>query len=298
MANTYLNKTMGGSPTNQRIGTFSFWFKICQLGSSGDKYIFSTYENDNNRTLCKLNGDDQFEFQCRSGGNVDLRYDTNRKFRDTSGYYNVVIAIDTTQATASNRVKIYVNGVQETSFSTSTVPTQNVVPHALYGSVVRTIGAYGNGNGSNFDGIMSYVAFIDGTQELPTIFGETDSTTGEWKIKTTITPSSAWGTNGYLILKNGNTVTDSSPNSNNFAVGGGTLTKTEDCPSNIFATLNPLTKTGNDIKTVGNGNTSVTASSSSAWASLYSNLGASTGKFYCEVKITDTYGPDANNFVY
>ena len=55
-----------------------------------------------------------------------------------------------------------------------------------------------------FDGLMSYVAFVDGTAELPGIFGETDSTTGEWKIKTTITPSVAWGNNGFLILKNGN----------------------------------------------------------------------------------------------
>ena len=90
--------------------------------------------------------------------------------------------------------------------------------------------------------VTAYVAQIDGTQELPGInFGSTDSTTGEWEIKTTITYSVAYGNNGFLILKNGNSLTDESSNSNNFTLGGGTLTKTEDCPSNVFATLNPLT---------------------------------------------------------
>ena len=71
-------------------------------------------------------------------------------------------------------------------------------------------------------------------------FGETDATTGEWKIKTS--PKFTYGNNGFFILKDGNSVTDQSGNSNNFTVGGGTLTKTEDYPSNVFATWNPLAK--------------------------------------------------------
>ena len=69
-------------------------------------------------------------------------------------------------------------------------------------------------------------------------FGSTDSTTGEWKINTS--PSVTYGTNGFFILKDGNSVTDQSGQGNNFTVGSGTLTKTEDCPSNVFATLNPF----------------------------------------------------------
>ncbi len=286
MASTYLTKTMGNPPGNSRIGTFSFWIKFSGLSASGEKYLFSTYENGNNRSICKFNTDGAFEFQARSGGNIDLRYDTNKLFRDTNAWYNVVIATDTTQSTAADRVKIYVNGVQETSFSVSTVPSQNVVPHYLYGGIVRTIGAYGDGNTAKWDGLMSYVAFIDGTQELPTVFGETDATTGEWKIKTTITPSSAWGTNGYLILKDGNSVTDQSGQGNNFTVAGGTLTKTEDSPSNVFATLNPLVY-NTSSKTYGFGNTAITSSpnNSGEWQSTQTTLGASTGKYYCEIKI-------------
>ena len=82
--------------------------------------------------------------------------------------------------------------------------------------------------------------FIDGTAYTPSDFGSTDSVTGEWKINTA--PSVNYGTNGFFILKDGNSVTDQSGNSNNFTVAGGTLTKTEDCPSNVFATWNPLWK--------------------------------------------------------
>ena len=101
---------------------------------------------------------------------------------------------------------------------------------------------------------MSHVVHIDGTQELPTIFGETDSTTGEWKIKTSITPSVGWGTNGYHILKDGNSLTDQSGQGNNWTAIG-TLTKTEDNPSNVFATFNPLNFQQVYATTFSNGNT-------------------------------------------
>ena len=85
---------------------------------------------------------------------------------------------------------------------------------------------------------MSHFHLCDGQSYAPTEFGETDSTTGEWKIKTS--PSVTYGNNGFFVLKDGNSGTDQSPNTNNFTVTGGTLTKTEDCPSNVFATMNPL----------------------------------------------------------
>jgi len=282
MASTYLTKTYTTQPTNGKIGTFSFWFKFSKLSASGDRYLFSTYENSNNRTLCKFNTDGKFELQTTEGANAGLRYDTTRVFRDTNSWYNIVIATDTTQSTAANRVKIYVNGVQETSFTTANNPAQNLVPHFLYGAIQKWIGVYGGGGANNWDGLMSHVSYIDGTQELPTIFGETDSTTGEWKIKTTITPSSAWGTNGYWILKDGNTVTDSSTNSNAWTVGGGTLTKTEDNPSNVFATWNPLMPQSANYS---HGNTSVNQTTDADYRPIYSTVATpTTGKFYAEFK--------------
>ena len=104
---------------------------------------------------------------------------------------------------------------------------------------------------------MSHVHFIDGTAYDASAFGETDATTGEWKINTS--PSVTYGNNGFFILKDGNSVTDQSGNSNNFTVGGGTLTKTEDNPSNVFATWNPLSICNGSIlkSTFTNGNTSI-----------------------------------------
>ena len=80
--------------------------------------------------------------------------------------------------------------------------------------------------------------FVMVTALAPTVFGSTDAVTGEWKINAS--PTFTPGTNGFTILKDGNTITDQSSNSNNFTLGGGTLTNTEDCPSNVFATYNPL----------------------------------------------------------
>jgi hypothetical protein len=94
-------------------------------------------------------------------------------------------------------------------------------------------------NGNYFEGSMSHIHFIDGTAYDATAFGEYDAN-GVWKIKTS--PSVTYGTNGFFILKDGNSVTDQSGNSNNFTVAGGTLTNTEDNPANVFATLNPLIK--------------------------------------------------------
>jgi len=131
---------------------------------------------------------------------------------------------------------------------------------------------------------MSYVALVDGKAELPTIFGETDSVTGQWKIKTGITPSSGWGTNGFLILKNGNSLTDESTNSNNYTLGGGTLTNTEDCPSNNFPTIIPASNSGS--YKFYNGATTSFGDGTSDWTkSTIGTLGASDGKYYWEIKL-------------
>jgi hypothetical protein len=194
----------------------------------------------------------------------------------------MVVSIDTTQATASDRVKLYINGVQETSFSTATYPSQNA--DLIVGTAnVFLIGETGyQSGGQNFDGLMSHFHHIDGTAYDASAFGSTDSTTGEWKIKTS--PSVTYGTNGFFILKDGNSVTDQSGNSNNFTVAGGTLTKTEDNPSNVFATLNPLARYGGNLN-ITNGNTTADETANN-WQIASCTLGASTGKWYYEYKIT------------
>jgi hypothetical protein len=127
---------------------------------------------------------------------------------------------------------------------------------------------------------MSHYHFADGTAYAPTVFGETDATTGEWKIKTS--PSFTLGTNGFTILKDGNTITDQSSNSNNWTLGGGTLTNTEDCPSDVFNTMNALALGSGVV--LSNGNNTVTYSSN-AYRTSTGTLGMTAGKYYWEFKI-------------
>ena len=190
--------------------------------------------------------------------------------------------VDTTQSTANDRVRLYVNGEQETSLTTNTQPSQNY--NSLYNNTIaHYIGRYGWDNADSFDGSMSHIHFTDGYSYDATAFGQYDAN-GVWTIKTS--PSVTYGTNGFFILKDGNSVTDQSGNSNNFTVAGGTLTKTEDSPSNVFATFNPLTLQGNSI-TLSNGNTKATTSAA-PWRTTNSTIGVSSGKWYFECKAINT----------
>ena len=132
----------------------------------------------------------------------------------------------------------------------------------------------------------SHVHFCDGQAYDASYFGETDSTTGEWKIKTS--PSVTYGNNGFFILKDGNSVTDQSGQGNNWTVSGGTLTKTEDCPSNVFATWNALERANGNFS-FANGNT-YSSITSAGYNYVTSTLGASSGKYYCEMKANTTGG--------
>ena len=233
MASTSLYRTE--SAGSRTTFTWSAWVKRSKSGSS--QFLASCSYSASDEAYFFFNGGDKLIWQSSSASYGDVQ--TNRLFRDTNAWYHIVLAVDTTQATASNRIKFYVNGVQETSFSTANYPNQNTQVYWNVGGTYYPRIGKRHANADNFDGSMSHVVHIDGTQELPTIFGETDSTTGEWKIKTSITPSVGWGTNGYHILKDGNSLTDQSGQGNNWTAIG-TLTKTEDNPSNVFATFNPL----------------------------------------------------------
>jgi len=290
MATTYLTRTSWGTATNRQKFTQSFWIKRSAIGVQQALLGVESGGNDEARVLFRT--DDTFEFYDYQSG-YTFRYITNRKFKDCSAWYNIVLRVDTDNGTAANRVRIYINGVQETSFSTATAPSQNL--NTFYnssGNHIVQIGRQSTGN-SYFNGSMSHINFLDGEDRDSSFFGSTDSTTGEWKINAN--PSGVnYGTNGYFILKNGNTITDSSPNSNNFSVGGGLLTKTEDCPDNVFITLNPLFYVSSAYTLI-QGNLRTNGTSSNADRSLYGTIGASSGKYYFETKIDDTYGGDSNN---
>ena len=273
MANTYLTRTPS-SETNRKTFTWSGWVKRSSLGQN---YFFSQGGATGNNFAILFNGSDQFYFWDYHGS-WDFEFKTNAKYRDTNGWYHFVVAIDTTQATQSDRVKAYINGEQITSWETANYPNQNDDTRVNDAVEVR-LGRYVASETSYFNGLISHVHFIDGTAYDASAFGETDSTTGEWKIKTS--PSVTYGTNGFFILKDGNSVTDQSGNSNNYTVGGGTLTNTEDNPSNVFATFNALYNSNQNLS---NGNLSAT-NTTSTWNSRATTLAGSSGKYYAEYKV-------------
>ena len=286
MASTYLTKTFSSAPTNAKKGTISFWFRLGANDDSNNTYyrMFTTGSDSVNRTDINLydptNNSGKLNFTYYNTGSQEDTLTTSRGFRDFSAFYHLVIAYDTTQATASNRVKIYVNGAQETAFDTENYPEQNDNIHFGNNSNAHHIGNSPFFSPRFFQGVISHFHYCDGYTYQATDFGQTDATTGEWSIKTS--PSVSYGNNGFFILKDGNSVTDQSGNSNNWTVAGGTLTKTEDCPSNIFATLNPLLKPVSSM-TYGNANTTITTSGSQ-WEGSVTTIAPTSGKWYWEAK--------------
>jgi len=296
MATTYLTRTQG-SPTENKKFTVSCWFQASQVADEM-KLIYSDDNSTNNYTYIHFSDTSgRIRFQNRNGGSNNTELIWENHIKDFSAFYHLVMAVDSTQTTASDRVKFYLNGVQQTVLDSSanTFPPSDQTFTLNSGGYGVDIGANGFNNNAYFRGVMSYFAFIDGTQELPGIFGETDSTTGQWKIKTTITPSVAWGANGFLILKNGNSLTDESSNSNNFTLGGGTLTKTESCPSNVFATMNRASPTTVSLTNMANGNLYNGDQSPNYWQGIPGTLAASSGKIYWEVKIEGVWGSTSQN---
>ena len=130
-----------------------------------------------------------------------------------------MLRFDTPQSTAADRVRMYINGEQVTAFDTNTIPNQNHTSYINMATNPHTIGH--EVTGGYFDGVMSHIHFTDGYSYGADSFGSTDSTTGEWKINTS--PSVTYGTNGWLVFKDGNTYRP--PNTNNWSANGGTLTK-------------------------------------------------------------------------
>ena len=279
MASTYLSRTQTTATDRKKL-TLSTWIKRGNLSGGSFQFFVSSYISSNDRIGFYFNSDDSLSvFASTSGTTISLQ--TSRLFRDISAWYHIVYEIDTTQATASDRVKIYVNGEQETSFQTATYPTQNSDIQFGTSSYNMYVGNY-DATQYYFDGSMTHVHFIDGTAYDASYFGQYDAN-GVWTIKTS--PSVTYGTNGFFILKDGNSVTDQSGNGNNFTVAGGTLTNTEDSPSNVFATANPIDFSGT-APTLGNGNLSLTTVVTSDYP-FRSTLAFSKGKYYCEVKHTD-----------
>jgi len=276
-----LTKTFSSSG-NRRTVTFSAWVKLSNLGII--RHIFSN----NGADFINLESDDTLSVQL--AGSAEGYLYSNRKFRDVSAWYHIVVAVDTTQGTASNRLKLYINGVQETSFSDSTNPDQNLET-GFAENVQHAIGMRSANADRHFDGYLAEVNFVDGSALDPTYFGETNDN-GVWIPKKP--DVSSYGTNGfYMQFQQTGTGTDASGmgadtsgNTNHFAVTNlAAIDVTTDTPQNNFATLNPLINS-NGTYTLSEGNTKFVADGSNGWNTTTATMGFSKGKWYWEQKFT------------
>ena len=278
----YLTKTFG-SAGNRKTWTWSGWLKRSSNFASQQDF-FAVSSGSAAFHILYFSGNDTITF------NYNTTYvETNRKFRDASAWYHVVIACDTTQSTSSNRVKIYINGVQETSMAATGYPSQNA-DLGINNNVRHDIsnqGAYYSNN-SYFDGYMAEVCFIDGTALDPTSFGEFDSDSNIWKP---IDVSGlTFGNNGfYLDFENSGALgADVSGNSNNFTVNNLTaIDQSTDTCTNNFATLNPLNVNPSSAgDTFSEGNLKLATNSNSNSAGSTATMAFTKGKWYAEVKYT------------
>ena len=277
---TFLQETQTSG--NRRIWTWSCWVKRCETGTSHS--LMNTRGSDDDRI--QFHSSDVIRILLNGSASSFLV--TNRLYRDVNAWYHIVVSVDTTQSTAANRIKLYVNGVQETSFSTENYPSQNYDTF-LNNSNTMTVGGV-TGGAETLNGSMSHIHYIDGTAYDASAFGETDATTGIWKPKTA--PSVTYGTNGFFLKfeNSGSMGTDSSGNANNFTVNG-TMTQNIDTPSNVFATFNPL-----DVRSSGgtsypatysDGNLTAEFPSGAIVNNSNSSIAFNQGKWYCEIKITN-----------
>lgn len=285
----YLNR-LPSSAGNQQTWTWSSWIKFGNLDNdTSADVIFSAYTG-SGYNIIRFE-DKQLDYLDYDGTDVKS-VSTNRLFRDISAWYHIVVAIDMTQSTDSNRVKIYVNGVQETSFATATYQPQN--QNTLVNSAVNHY--VGRESGNYYDGYIAAAYLIDGQALTPTDFGETDDN-GVWIPKNY---TGSYGTNGFkLEFKQLGTAADAtsigadtSGNNNHFSQTNVTpaLDRTTDTPTNNWCTLNPLSA-GSDLRANGSfaeGNTDLTNGGTTGQGTgqkCQGTMGFANGKWYWEVKL-------------
>ena len=286
MANTAIYRTLAESGSGT-VCTLSVWFKKTFVGV--EKALWGGWRSSTTRFQIRFKDDDTMDVEY---GYSSSWYSliTDRVFRDTGAWMHVVLAVDSTQATPADREKLYINGVQETSFSTENYMPQNYDTLMTASGDEVMIGC-SNASGSAgshqsfWKGNMSWAQFVDGAQLAPTEFGEVDATSGIWKIKTDVygTP----GTTGFCLKMEDRTNLDLDSSSNAFTFSTeGTLTPTYDNPSNNFCTLNAIASdlAGGSLTL---GNNYVQFASDSTYRSIYGTLGNSTGKYYFEGYVQD-----------
>jgi hypothetical protein len=296
-ASAYLSRTPAGAGS-QTTWTWSGWVKLGALTAS--KGLFERFVSGSEfHTLAFRSAPGELLFYSYASP-TDYGFDTNALFRDPSAWYHIVATFDTTNATATDRMRLYVNGIRQTIKTDYGSPPQNYVG-GWNGATLQSIGRFQDA--STFtDGYLADINFIDGQALTPSSFGETDTTTGSWKPKAY---SGTYGTNGFYLKFSDIATTSGSNaglgkdfsgnanywNTNNISVTAGT---TYDAMSDVptltsatvanYAVLNPLDKGTSGTLDRAN----LQWSSSASWQSARGTMTIPSGKFYFEGIITST----------
>jgi len=296
-ATAYLNRTPA-SAGNRKTWTWSAWVKRGIL-SSGYPSLFQggTTSSDTGSMAIVFAPNDRIYVQ----GYTTNFLISNGSYRDPSAWYHIVLAMDSTQATATNRLKLYVNG-SEVSYATYNNLTQNTdygINQAASHVIGQSIASFGN---NYFDGYLTEINFIDGLQLTPSSFGSTNTTTGVWQpAKYTGT----YGTNGFYLnfSSNGTSAalgTDFSGNSNTWTVNnisvtaGSTYDSMTDVPtlsavSSNYCVMNPTLTNPTATWSMTNGN--LTPTRTSGYGCAAGTIGVSSGKWYFEAQVTTAISP-------
>jgi hypothetical protein len=273
-----------GTPTNADKFTFSIWIKRTELQDSGEDIFFCG----NAGAVSTIFGfqNDVLKFRTNSG---DTEIKTNRLFRDTAAWYHIVVAYDSTDSTEADRVRFYVNGVEETSLGTANYPSLNADSEMYETNMSHFVGS--PDGSQTAPGYYTELYFLDGQVKQATDFGEFDSDSGIWIPKAY---DGSFGNEGYYLdfEDASNLGLDVSGNSNNFGVLSGisSADQARDTCTNNFATLNPLFKYPSS-QVINEGATKVDRTSGSGLnKTFYSTFAMTAGKFYFEAQPTEGSG--------
>jgi len=271
------------SAGNRQTWTYSTWIKITETGVNN--YFLDAYNNSNTWFILGVADTGKIVFYDIISG-TDYGKQTNRLLRDTSAWYHVVFVSDTTNGTAGDRYRLYINGVRETSFATDYGDPPEDYNGNVNDAIQHNIGRRTDGT-TYFNGYLAETILVDGTALDPDSFGEFDSS-GIWKPIEITDTSFTWGTNGLWL----NYSNASSMGANSAGTGGYSVQNVNhsdqatDSPTNNFCTFNPLHTNYGDyiqgastIKSTGNG-----------WSSTISTIAPASGKWYVEFNFADT-GP-------
>jgi hypothetical protein len=293
MASTYITRTSVATGDPQK-GTWSAWVKRGNdtAGVVAEECFFGHGADSSNFCSLIINSTGAIELRNKASGSYTVRNKSTRLLRDNNAFYHVVLQYDTTQSTEADRIKLWINNEQVTSWAAEDWPTLNENLKINTSGETSTLGRNVPTNGDFFRGTMSHVYWLDGVIAAPTVFAEADATDGMWKVKTSPTISS-YGTNGFCLKLENTSNLDEDTGTNGFTfTTSGELTATLDNPDNNFCNLNCLFPYGSGVSTLNDAGTQFVGTQGNAWRIVMGSQGATSGKYYYEVKINTV---SANN---